>query len=123
MDPAEVKKLKNKVRMLRALLMIRNGKVSGKIYHVRYDSDSKQWTIQLEGSNKNLASFRLKSVATDRAKELAKKAYVGQAFIYNKDGTPQKAHTYVDEKGKAKERARKRLERERRRRRRWGYWY
>jgi len=123
MDPAEIKKLKNKIHMLRALLLIRNGKVSGKIYHVAYDSDSKHWAITLEGAKKIVTKIKDKNKAIQTGKDLAKKAYIGQVYIYNKDGTPQKAYTFVDEVRKEKERTRKRLERERRAARRRSWWW
>lgn len=103
MDVKQIKNLKNKIRMLRATLLIRNEKVSGKIYHVMYDTNIKHWAIKSD-KKRNITRLKDKKIAVELAKKWAKKAYMGQVFIYKKSGAPQKAYTYVDEMRKKRKR-------------------
>ena len=62
------------------------------VYHVVPAEEG--WEVKKEGNKRPSAKTRLKKEAIDRAKELAKKAKLGQVIIHKRDGTIQTEYTY-----------------------------
>ena len=65
------------------------------VYHVTPDGDG--WKVKKEGASRASASTGTKKPAIDRAKELAKKAPLGQVIIHKQDGSIQTEYTYGED--------------------------
>lgn len=70
------------------------------VYHVV--PAEKGWEVKKEGNKRPSVKTRLKKDAIDRAKELAKKAKLGQVIIHKKDGTIQTEYTYGEDPRRTK---------------------
>lgn len=66
-----------------------------KIYHVV--PGEKCWLVKEQKNKNHSGKFRLKTEAIARAKELAKRARLGQVIIHKKDGKIQTEYTYGDD--------------------------
>lgn len=65
-------------------------------YHVT-PRDKGRWAVIKEGSKKAITIFENKQEAIKRAKELAKKANLGQIFIHGRNGRIQEEYTYGED--------------------------
>lgn len=65
-----------------------------KVYHVVPNRNG-GWDVKPEGAARAIRHFPTKQPAIDMAKEMAKKAELGQVKIHREDGTIQTEHTYT----------------------------
>ncbi len=69
-------------------------KVARKSYHVTFNGKTGKWEIKLKGAKSPSARAEIKTAAVARAKELAKKAKLGQVIVHKTDGKIQTEYTY-----------------------------
>ena len=76
-------------------------KVARKSYHV-VPLEKGGWAVKLEGAKSPSAKLDKKPEAVTRAKELAKKAKLGQVIVHKLDGKIQAEYTYGDDPKRSK---------------------
>jgi uncharacterized protein YdaT len=64
-----------------------------KVIHVVPCQDG-NWAVKKEGADRASSIYSRKDEAIDRAKEIAKRAELGQVKIHKENGTFQTEHTY-----------------------------
>jgi hypothetical protein len=64
-----------------------------RVYHVTPDGDG-DWKVKERGAERAVKVLEDKSDALDLAKDLAKKADLGQVIVHGKDGVIQTEYTY-----------------------------
>ncbi len=64
------------------------------VFDVQLGADGKRWEIQKEGNDRASATAGTQQQAIARAKELAKKATLGQVRVKGRDGKIRTEHTY-----------------------------
>ena len=72
-----------------------------KVYHVTPGANG-GWAVKAEDNKNPSGSFKTKTDAVARGKELAKKAALGQIKIHKQDGKIQTEHTYGADPTKSK---------------------
>ena len=69
-------------------------KAQRKCYHVTFNRKTETWEMKLKGAKCASARSPRKTDAVARAKELAKKAKLGQVIVHKQDGKIQTEYTY-----------------------------
>ena len=72
-----------------------------RVYHVTPAEDG-DWKVKERGAKRAVRVLEDKTDALKLAKDLAKKANLGQAIVHGKDGVIQTEHTYGQDPEKTK---------------------